>query len=159
MRILRRFLAGIFSNTQPQARLSLRRLTHPHLEMLEDRLTPSTLTVTTNQDSGPGSLRYAITQAASQDTIVFDRSVHEIALTSGELEINKSLKIQGPGESQLTISGNEASRVFEIEAGNVAISGLTIANGYAVGQLPASMVGVYTGGFPRHRCRRWWRHP
>src|SRR5262245_34855063 len=45
------------------------------LETLEDRATPATFTVTTNADTGAGSLRDAITQAnaaTTDDVIVFD---------------------------------------------------------------------------------------
>jgi hypothetical protein len=115
----------------------------PRLEALEDRLLPSTLTVTNTLDSGKGSLRYEIAQAQSNDTIVFNFGTIKnpkkappptITLTSGELDITKNLTIQGPGAGQLTISGNRgtfyASRVFEVAANTtVALSGLTISDG------------------------------
>ena len=45
------------------------------------------------------------------------------------------MTIDGPGSGLLTVSGNGASRVFEIAAGlNVTISGLTITDGYALDQ-------------------------
>src|SRR5262249_16503059 len=71
----------------------------PRLEVLEGRDVPSTLTVTNNLDapSAPvGSLRYEIAAAQSGDTIVFDNSLkgRTIALTGGELLVNKSLNIQ-----------------------------------------------------------------
>src|SRR5215469_16668336 len=98
----------------------------PALEMLEDRLVLSTLTVTNTLDSGAGSLRADVATAASGDTIVFNipksdpgynatTGVWTITLTSGELLITKSLSITGPGEAELTISGNHASRVFDLE--------------------------------------------
>ena len=43
----------------------------PRLEALEDRTTPSTLTVMNNADDGAGSLRRAIHDAHSGDTIDF----------------------------------------------------------------------------------------
>jgi uncharacterized protein (TIGR03118 family) len=56
-----------------------------------------------------------------------------ITLTSGELVIDKSLDIEGPGADRLTISGNDASRVFDIRGSttDVEIRGLTIAHGRA----------------------------
>jgi hypothetical protein len=92
----------------------------------------ATFTVTNTADSGPGSLRAAISAAASGDKINFAPSLNgqTITLTSGELLINKDLNIQGPGANQLTISGNHASRVFHTQ-NNVTLSGLTIANGSA----------------------------
>jgi len=119
---------------------------HLKIEILEDRLTHSTLIVTNNADSGTGSLRAAIANAASGDTIVFAKSVHAITLTTAELAISKSLDIEGPGADKLTISGNNASRVFHIEgASTVTIANLTVAHGQSSGQLPASAVGTYEG--------------
>src|SRR4030095_3861953 len=54
-----------------------------------------------------------------------------ITLTSGELLVNKSVTISGPGAGQLSVDGNASSRVFHIERGTVTISSLTITNGYA----------------------------
>jgi len=96
----------------------------------------NTVTVTTNADSGAGSLRQAIADACDGATISFDMSqvVSPITLTTGELSINKNLTIQGPGASPLTISGNNASRVFNIQSGQtVDVSDLTITNGKATG--------------------------
>src|SRR5438093_7100402 len=79
----------------------------------------STLTVTNAQDKGAGSLRDTITNAKSGDTIVFSPALNgqTITLTSGELVINKSLDVEGPGADELTISGNDTSRVFTLTEG------------------------------------------
>src|SRR5262249_18571447 len=37
----------------------------------------------------------------------------------------------GPGANLLSISGNHANRIFEIDSGSVTIGGLSIINGYA----------------------------
>ncbi len=107
----------------------------PRLEALEDRTVPSTLTVTSAADSGAGSLRAEITAAHSGDTITFDNRLRgqTITLTSGELVLNKSLNIEGLGANQLTVSGNNNSRVFDITAGtaSVTIAGLTLTKGQA----------------------------
>ena len=81
------------------------------LEMLEDRLalSGSPVLVTSSADSGAGSLRDAIANAVSGETIKFANSVHAITLTSGDLAISKNLDIEGPGADKLTISGNNAS--------------------------------------------------
>src|SRR5262245_11155961 len=108
----------------------------PLLECLEDRTLPSTLTVLNNLDKGAGSLRDAITNAKSGDTIVFAPSLdgQTITLTSDQLTINKSLDIEGPGASLLAISGNDKNRVFNINEGlTVTIDGLTITHGRAGG--------------------------
>jgi hypothetical protein len=89
--------------------------------------------VTSSADSGPGTLRNAISTAISGETIEFAHSIHSITLTSGELAISKRLDIEGPGASKLTISGNDASRVFDVSGSvTVTIAGMTIANGKAV---------------------------
>jgi hypothetical protein len=54
----------------------------PHLEALEDRCLFSTLTVTSFQDSGAGSLRATITAAESGDTIVFSPTLFNSTTTS-----------------------------------------------------------------------------
>src|SRR5262245_48043102 len=64
-------------------------------------------------DGGPESLREAIATAQARDTISFDvRGM--IVLTNGELLINKTLRIVGPGATNLTISAHSQSRVLEI---------------------------------------------
>src|SRR6516164_8353838 len=103
----------------------------PRLEGLEERTVLSTLTVLNTLDKGAGSLRDTTTKAKSGDTIVFDPSLdgQTISLTSGELAINKSLDIEGPGASKLALSGNNASRVFNISQNQqpvaVTLSGVT----------------------------------
>ncbi|QIZ69533.1 DUF4347 domain-containing protein [Oxynema aestuarii] len=75
------------------------------------------LNVTNTNDSGAGSLRAAIAQALPGDTIVFDSNLSNstIRLSSGQLEINKNLIIDGANAPGLTISGNNASRVFDVK--------------------------------------------
>ena len=99
----------------------------------------SVITVTSIADNGTGSLRAAIAQAQSGDTIQFASSLanQTITLTSGELDIavGKNLIVDGAGASGLTISGNNASRIFHLESTSVnptslTIKNLTLANGY-----------------------------
>jgi hypothetical protein len=91
------------------------------------------LVVTTNADSGPGSLRQAMSDACSGGTITFDmnRVVSPITLTSA-LIANQGLTINGPGASQLTVSGNDQSAVFQATVaspGVVTLSGLSLTHG------------------------------
>src|SRR5262245_59643710 len=75
----------------------------------------ATITVSHTKDSGPGSLRRAIQNAAPGDTINFS-ATGVITLTGGELLIAKNLSIVGPGSSILAVSGNTSTRVFEISS-------------------------------------------
>jgi predicted outer membrane repeat protein len=100
-------------------------------------------------DNGAGSLRAAITSAKSGDTIVFAPSLdgETITLTSDELAIKKNLDIEGPGASLLTISGNDANRVFDVSQGlTVTIAGLTISHGLGTGNLQDNSQGGGGGG-------------
>src|SRR5262249_58470227 len=120
-------------------RLPSRRPRNPRLgiEILEDRTLPSTFTVLNFLDSGPGSLRQAILDANAQpgaDLIRFAPAARDgtIALASSGLSITDDLTIDGPGANRLTVSGNDASRVFRIGSGvSVDIHDLTIAHGRA----------------------------
>lgn len=118
----------------------------PQLECLEGRWVPSTLTVTSNLDSGAGSLRADVAAAQSGDTIAFAPALNgqTITLTKGELLLNKNLTIAGPGAGALSVSGNNHSRVFEVASGTeVSLSGLTISNGLAAG---GDGGGIYNSG-------------
>jgi len=109
------------------------------IEPLEERAVPATtFTVSNLSDSGAGSLRQALAEAnvtPGADTILFQPGLSgTITLTTGELHISDSLTITGPGAGVLTVSGNNASRVLNIDDGTTAlidakISGLTISAG------------------------------
>ena len=92
---------------------------------------PATLVVTSLADTGPGSLRQAIADAAPGDTIDFGVS-GTIMLTSGELAIGKSLQLRGPAGNHVTVSAvpGGGSRVMRIAAGTLTITDLTITNGH-----------------------------
>jgi hypothetical protein len=94
------------------------------------------ITVTNADDSGDGSLRSAIAQANDSegniDTIEFNSSLNgqTIVLSSGELTITDPLILNGLGDDQLTIDGNDNSRIFNVNDGTdntieVSIDGFT----------------------------------
>jgi hypothetical protein len=70
---------------------------------------------------------------ANGATNFYDGNPHTITLGGTQLLIGGNVTIQGPGgpgAAQLTVSGNNASRVFKIDDGVVVtLDGLTIANG------------------------------
>ena len=120
--------------------------------------TTHTIVVDTTSDAvalsdGVTSLREAIElaeQAPGENIITFDESLFiggaqtillgdedgngsvEGTEASSQLYIDSSLSIVGPGSDQLTISGNDQTRLFEISAIGVAsISGVTLRDGKA----------------------------
>jgi predicted outer membrane repeat protein len=115
-----------------------------NLEQLEERITPSTFTVTdlTDNAADTGSIRYALNQvnadtSSAADTIDLTGVSGTITLSNGVLALARTtgpVTITGPGASALTISGNTATQVFDVAANaTVSISGLTIANGETSG--------------------------
>lgn len=100
----------------------------------------ATHTVTSTADSGAGSLRQAIADAAAGDTVVFSLPApSKIGLLTGPVVINKSLTISGPGADILAVSNvnpnivtNRVSIII-VEEGDftVTLSGLTISGGQA----------------------------
>ncbi len=94
------------------------------------------MVVTNSNDSGAGSLRDVLNNACSGSTVSFDMSpghvTSPITLTSGELQIFQDQNIAGPTSASLVISGNNNSRIFNInQLANVKISNLTITGGKA----------------------------
>jgi hypothetical protein len=107
----------------------------PQLEPLEDRTVLSTLTVTSAADDGSaGTLRAVVASANAGDTIKFATKLKgdTITLTQGQLAITKNLAIEGLGVENLAISGNNASRIFDISSGvSLILARLTLSNGLA----------------------------
>jgi len=100
--------------------------------MMSNTLRADTITVTNTNDSGPGSLRQALADANDGDIIDF-AVTGTITLTSGQLTVNNSITISGPGAGNLTVDGNASTGVFYIDSGTtVTIAGLTITNGNAI---------------------------
>ena len=94
--------------------------------------------VVNNLDNGAGSLRQAISDACDGSSITFNMAsvISPITLTSVELSISKNLTIAGPGVGALAVQrsssgGTPQFRIFNIVAGTVNISGMTITNGSA----------------------------
>jgi len=99
------------------------------LAVVGNPLPANVILVTNTNDSGPGSLRNALAAANDGDTIDATGVSGTILLTSGELQINHNVIINGPGAASLSVNGNAISRVFENFASHVTISGITITNG------------------------------
>ena len=111
--------------------------------------------VNNNNDSGPDSLRAVIANVCAGSTMTFAPSVTgAINLTSGELLLNKTVTISGPGANLLSVQRSAAGgtpdfRIFNITPNSViaTISGLTIANG----NTPSNGGGISNTGGAYHR--------
>lgn len=89
----------------------------------------NTLTVSNANDSGNGSLRGSIAAAADGDTLVFSSSLanQTIVLASTlEIPVGKNLVIDGMAAPGLSISGNNAVRVFLLRSTSVNPTRLTL---------------------------------
>jgi hypothetical protein len=116
------------------------------LSVTPARLAAATITVTTTNDSGIGSLRAALAAAGNGDTINFSLPAPAtIVLTNGGLPVTTNVTIFGSGAANLAVSGNNSNRVFNIASNRVVtVSGLTIRDGY-----PGSGTnggGIYNAG-------------
>jgi predicted outer membrane repeat protein len=114
----------------------------------------STYFVTNTGDNAntQGSLRYEINHAPDGSSVAFLKGLTGTILLRSELILKKSVAINGPGPSRMTISGYNSHRVFDI--GNniaVSISNLTIADGHAIDTggntalSDGSGAGIYVG--------------
>jgi Ca2+-binding RTX toxin-like protein len=121
----------------------------------------ATYTVTNTSDDSvtppAGSLRAAIEAANAtsgvDDDIVFQSGLTgQITLSGAQLEITDAVDIQGPGADVLSVSGQDAYRVFLIDVGDqgrdargagsndVTLAGLTIEDGYLYNSVGAGVL-------------------
>lgn len=118
--------------TQPEINITLRAISttgdfyeEPFvIEVLDEE------EVTSSDDSGLGTLRQAIFNATSGDTIYLDESLSPITLSTGIITINKDLTIIGAAASQAILDGNDTQRIFEVINGNeLTLDSMTLRNG------------------------------
>jgi hypothetical protein len=88
------------------------------------------LKVTSTADSGPGSLRQAISEASGGDTIDVPAGTYDLATA---LSVGKSLTFLGGGARTTTLNGEGKTGIFELSspAAGVTIDGMTLTGGSA----------------------------
>src|SRR5450830_1112654 len=96
----------------------------------------ATITVTSNADSGVGSLRSALSSAVAGDIVTFNAGM-TVNLNS-QLVISKNLTVEGDlnldGVADVTISGQYKTQVLMVNSGVTAtLDGLVITQGLAAG--------------------------
>jgi Ca2+-binding RTX toxin-like protein len=113
----------------------------------------ATFTVSNLNDSGAGSLRQAILDANAApgaDQVTFQSTLTGQVTLGSELPITDATEVLGPGPDKLTISGNNSSRIFNINidpsAANtpVTISGLRLTGGALGGGAPSGGAAIRT---------------
>ncbi len=139
--------AGLRGRRRPQARPL-------GPELLEGRVVPATIPVTSLADAGPGTFRAAIEQAdlnPAADTITFAPSVRgAITLSSALPDLSTAIDIEGPGPAALKVvrsgaAGTPEFRIFTVPAGAVVtIAGLTISGGVVA--TGSDVYGGFGGG-------------
>lgn len=115
----------------------------------------ATVTVTSTADSGAGSLRQAISDAAAGDTIEFDSTtfpegVGTTIYLSSQLAPTKTLIIDGGAtwtsggvlKTRVILDAQDERRVMQNASYNLAFNGITFANGYVTS---TSYGGGYRG--------------
>jgi hypothetical protein len=108
------------------------------------------LVVTTDADSGAGSLRNALAAALTGDVIEFAGSLDDSIITlQSSLTIANGVTIDGGGD-KITISGDDEYTDFVVSnagaGGPATLEGLTIANGDGVGSAGAAATGASGAG-------------
>ena len=93
------------------------------------------ITVTSIANSGPGTLRQAVADLCADGTITFAPALagQTITLTSTTIALNKHLAIDGSAAPGITLSGNNARRIFDITLNTgVTLNRLTLTRGQGI---------------------------
>lgn len=104
----------------------------PRIDPRMHALVAPEVVVTNTDDAGPGSLRQTIADAADGSVIHFDAAIAggAIVLSTGYLQVDKHLTIEGSQASGMIISGGLTSLVFEIPAtGDLTVRNVSVVDG------------------------------
>ncbi|HRY97615.1 MAG TPA: T9SS type A sorting domain-containing protein [Bacteroidales bacterium] len=104
---------------------------------------PDTQYVTSNQDSGPGSLRWAVEHTANDGVVLFGLTGEDTILLTESIKVYSGLTIDG-GPNMPVISGNDSCTVFVIDGYNntPTLKNLIITRGKGI-----HGGGIRCGGF------------
>jgi uncharacterized repeat protein (TIGR03803 family) len=83
--------------------------------------------VTSLANSGPGTLRQIVADANAGETIEF--ALTGIIQLEEALNLDKPVRIQGPGATNLTLTVNYANRIANVTAGPTVLSGMSLKGG------------------------------
>lgn len=120
------------------------------VELFPPSAPTTTLTVTSLDDAGAGTLRQAIVDAPPGALIEF--AVEGTITLASELVVDKAITVDGPGPAKLTVSGGDLVRVLRVGAsGNLHLSGVTLSGGHldcgtACAPVPGSGAALYNEG-------------
>jgi len=90
------------------------------------------LQVTSTGDTGPGTLRQAILDAAPGDTIRFAAGGQGVIYLDSALTIDKALAIAGGGSDNVVISGSFVTDLIHVtNDASLTLSGVTLTEGFA----------------------------
>lgn len=140
-RLVRRLLpvlpAVLFGCSDPSTMVAPRIESHAH------GMAAAVVVVTNTDDSGAGSLRQAIADAAPGTVIQFDAALAGATIVvSSQLEVDKALTIEGSATNGLTISGGLSTRVIWVPAaGNLTLRNVSVVNGRAT-----DAAGIFVNG-------------
>ncbi len=160
--VFSRVWSKAFASGRRKASPATRQRVRPRLEYLEDRLVPAVIDVTTLTDgTGPGTLRSAIAQANANDaagdtnntinlTVAGTYNIGQSGLGALQIFTNAttgqsglSLTIQNTSGGSIAISGNNQTRVFDINPND--INGGTTPNGVILGAVTINGVTIENG--------------
>lgn len=107
--------------------------------------------VTTNANSGPGSLRAVVAAVPAGATVTFAPSVVSPITLTSSIAIPRSIILQGPGAGTLTIDGGGRVQLLYVTA-PITVSGLTFNGGYSGSYGGAIQVTGSTTSFTLNDC-------
>jgi len=97
---------------------------------------------------GPTSGAYGADDRIEFSPSLFDSGPQTLPLAAGQLELDRSAILMGPGQDLLTLDGRQNSRVLQISSssGDVTVAALTLTGGATVGDNPDEFTSTYSGG-------------